>query len=192
MVAQSLCLKLSPNVSVPLLNDFKGLSYGLVTPFVQPTKWDPIVASPTHYQASCRLRYNARHFLLAMAAHKGEDSNTNSRDLELKPRRKNLAVFVSGGGSNFKSIHLATLNGAILGDVVVLVTNKRVIVVLISGFTYVSCQFVERTWVRTLCTIRFPLFVGGRLWRCSLCKRKWHSGGFVPKIKRRTRRVIRG
>jgi len=125
MVAQSLCLKLSPNVSVPLLNDFKGLSYGLVTPFVQPTKWDPIVASPTHYQASCRLRYNARHFLLAMAAHKGEDSSTNSRDLELKPRRKNLAVFVSGGGSNFKSIHLATLNGAILGDVIVLVTNKR-------------------------------------------------------------------
>lgn len=38
--------------------------------------------------------------------------------------RKNLAVFVSGGGSNFRSIHNASSNGLIHGDVVVLVTNK--------------------------------------------------------------------
>ncbi|KAK6133266.1 hypothetical protein DH2020_033027 [Rehmannia glutinosa] len=42
-----------------------------------------------------------------------------------KLRRKNLAVFVSGGGSNFRSIHEATLNGSVHGDVVVLVTNKQ-------------------------------------------------------------------
>ncbi|KAL8469099.1 hypothetical protein ACS0TY_032077 [Phlomoides rotata] len=40
-------------------------------------------------------------------------------------RRKNLAVFVSGGGSNFRSIYEATLGGSVLGDVVVLVTNKH-------------------------------------------------------------------
>ncbi|GMN47201.1 hypothetical protein TIFTF001_016378 [Ficus carica] len=39
--------------------------------------------------------------------------------------QKKLAVFVSGGGSNFRSIHEASLTGSILGDVVVLVTNKR-------------------------------------------------------------------
>ncbi|XP_020251650.1 phosphoribosylglycinamide formyltransferase, chloroplastic-like isoform X3 [Asparagus officinalis] len=39
-------------------------------------------------------------------------------------RRKRLAVFVSGGGSNFRSIHEATLGGSIPGDVVVLVTDK--------------------------------------------------------------------
>lgn len=35
-----------------------------------------------------------------------------------------MAVFVSGGGSNFRSIHEATLNGSVHGDVVVLVASK--------------------------------------------------------------------
>ncbi|ONK81947.1 uncharacterized protein A4U43_C01F34550 [Asparagus officinalis] len=39
-------------------------------------------------------------------------------------RRKRLAVFVSGGGSNFRSIHEATLGDSVHGDVVVLVTDK--------------------------------------------------------------------
>ncbi|XP_057765002.1 phosphoribosylglycinamide formyltransferase, chloroplastic [Salvia miltiorrhiza] len=42
-----------------------------------------------------------------------------------KIRRKNLAVFVSGGGSNFRSIYEATLKGSVHGDVVALVTNKH-------------------------------------------------------------------
>ncbi|XVE51028.1 hypothetical protein DITRI_Ditri02bG0005400 [Diplodiscus trichospermus] len=40
-------------------------------------------------------------------------------------KRKRLAVFVSGGGSNFKSIHQACVEGSVNGDVVVLVTNKH-------------------------------------------------------------------
>ncbi|KAL5572813.1 hypothetical protein UlMin_022410 [Ulmus minor] len=40
-------------------------------------------------------------------------------------RRKKLAVFVSGGGSNFRSIREACLQGSVQGEVVVLVTNKR-------------------------------------------------------------------
>lgn len=43
---------------------------------------------------------------------------------EINLRRKKLAVFVSGGGSNFKAIHEATLAGSVHGDVVALVTNK--------------------------------------------------------------------
>lgn len=39
-------------------------------------------------------------------------------------KRKKLAVFVSGGGSNFKSIHDACFEGLVHGDIVVLVTNK--------------------------------------------------------------------
>ncbi|KZV16125.1 phosphoribosylglycinamide formyltransferase, chloroplastic [Dorcoceras hygrometricum] len=39
-------------------------------------------------------------------------------------RKKNLAVFVSGGGSNFRSIYEASLNGSVQGDIAVLVTNK--------------------------------------------------------------------
>lgn len=41
---------------------------------------------------------------------------------------KKLAVFVSGGGSNFRSIYEATLNGSVHGDIVALVTNKHGIV----------------------------------------------------------------
>jgi phosphoribosylglycinamide formyltransferase len=39
-------------------------------------------------------------------------------------RRKRLAVFVSGGGSNFRAIHEAALAGEVHGDVVALVTDK--------------------------------------------------------------------
>ncbi|XP_073128993.1 phosphoribosylglycinamide formyltransferase, chloroplastic-like, partial [Henckelia pumila] len=39
-------------------------------------------------------------------------------------RKKNLAVFVSGGGSNFRSIYEASLSGSVQGDIAVLVTNK--------------------------------------------------------------------
>ncbi|XP_065879570.1 phosphoribosylglycinamide formyltransferase, chloroplastic-like [Euphorbia lathyris] len=40
-------------------------------------------------------------------------------------KRKKLAVFVSGGGSNFKSIHEACLQGSIYGDIVAVVTDKH-------------------------------------------------------------------
>ncbi|CAA7061286.1 unnamed protein product [Microthlaspi erraticum] len=40
-------------------------------------------------------------------------------------RRKKLAVFVSGGGSNFKKIHQGCSGDSIKGDVVLLVTNKK-------------------------------------------------------------------
>ncbi|XP_075486638.1 phosphoribosylglycinamide formyltransferase, chloroplastic-like [Primulina tabacum] len=39
-------------------------------------------------------------------------------------KKKNLAVFVSGGGSNFRSIHEAGLSGSFHGDIAVLVTDK--------------------------------------------------------------------
>ncbi|XAR64766.1 Phosphoribosylglycinamide formyltransferase [Bertholletia excelsa] len=39
-------------------------------------------------------------------------------------RKKKLAVFVSGGGSNFRSIHEAILRGTVHGAIAVLVTDK--------------------------------------------------------------------
>ncbi|WOL17930.1 phosphoribosylglycinamide formyltransferase, chloroplastic [Canna indica] len=39
-------------------------------------------------------------------------------------QRKKLAVFVSGGGSNFRSIHEATKGGLVHGDISILVTDK--------------------------------------------------------------------
>jgi len=51
-------------------------------------------------------------------------SDTADVRAQVTGRRKKLAVFVSGGGSNFKSIHEASKRGSLHGDVVVLVTNK--------------------------------------------------------------------
>lgn len=55
---------------------------------------------------------------------KAEIGADKVEDLNLGIRRKNLAVFVSGGGSNFRSIHEAILRGSIHGDIVVLVASK--------------------------------------------------------------------
>lgn len=63
-----------------------------------------------------RIRECRRNLVVELASDK---------DLSSEVRRRKLAVFVSGGGSNFRSIHEASLKGSILGDVVVLVTNKR-------------------------------------------------------------------
>ncbi|KAK6932809.1 Formyl transferase, N-terminal [Dillenia turbinata] len=52
------------------------------------------------------------------------DLAENKEVLRSQVERKKLAVFVSGGGSNFRSIHEASVNGSVFGDVAVLVTNK--------------------------------------------------------------------
>lgn len=54
-----------------------------------------------------------------------EGAISYQNDFENEVRRKKLAVFVSGGGSNFRSIHEASLRGSIHGHISVLVTNKR-------------------------------------------------------------------
>lgn len=52
------------------------------------------------------------------------DFTGHREDSKTGVRKKNLAVFVSGGGSNFRSIHEAIIRGSIHGDIVVVVTNK--------------------------------------------------------------------
>ncbi len=52
------------------------------------------------------------------------DANANANaDPGTERRRKSIAVFVSGGGSNFRAIHADILDGSINGDVAVVVTN---------------------------------------------------------------------
>ncbi|OMO64765.1 hypothetical protein COLO4_31868 [Corchorus olitorius] len=56
---------------------------------------------------------------------KVSDVVSGKEDSKPSVKRKRLAVFVSGGGSNFRSIHQACAEGAVNGDVVALVTNKH-------------------------------------------------------------------
>ncbi|KAK4421383.1 Phosphoribosylglycinamide formyltransferase, chloroplastic [Sesamum alatum] len=84
---------------------------------------------------SLKIHYSSSHTLLSRTntqCRSGVEridrngiSDVEEEKAKAKLRRKNLAVFVSGGGSNFRSIYEATLNGSVHGDVVVLVTSKH-------------------------------------------------------------------
>ncbi|XVF26153.1 hypothetical protein REPUB_Repub13aG0274700 [Reevesia pubescens] len=77
---------------------------------------------PQCFPASQRLRFISR----LKCKNSVEEVNIVSEKEDSKTwvKRKRLAVFVSGGGSNFRSIHQACVEGSVNGDVVVLVTNK--------------------------------------------------------------------
>lgn len=62
----------------------------------------------TTYRASVSSRQQSRRRASAIAA-----------PFESASDPKRVAVFVSGGGSNFKQIHKGCLNGSIKGEVVV-------------------------------------------------------------------------
>lgn len=65
------------------------------------------------YKLQCRSRLR-----------KVEAVSGDTKGLKSGNRKKNLAVFVSGGGSNFRSIHEAVVEGSVPAEIVVLVTNK--------------------------------------------------------------------
>lgn len=71
-----------------------------------------------------RLISSERGLKCSNVSRRSDTSPSDDADDPAGLRRKRLAVFVSGGGSNFRSIYEATVNGSIHGDVVVLVTNK--------------------------------------------------------------------
>ncbi|XP_066342883.1 phosphoribosylglycinamide formyltransferase, chloroplastic-like isoform X1 [Miscanthus floridulus] len=93
------------------------------TPSVRPDPkpWQGVVLSARRQSNAVRCerfrRLEAR--LRAAAA-----AQPGGADAAAAGRRKRLAVFVSGGGSNFRAIHEAALGGAVHGNVVALVTDK--------------------------------------------------------------------
>ncbi|KAM5573713.1 hypothetical protein ABKV19_013315 [Rosa sericea] len=86
------------------------------TYFAQSHKWVSFKACPCNSQRALSRKVVERTWVIA---------SSDSEDLGNGIRRKKLAVFVSGGGSNFRSIHEACIRGSIHGDIVVLVTNKQ-------------------------------------------------------------------
>lgn len=96
------------------------ISPSSTSPCVQPHKW-----------VSCKalsyfpLRVLSRKEILCCGDGARKEAHLElDGDIRSGVRRKKLAVFVSGGGSNFRSIHEAFLHESIHGDIVVLVTNK--------------------------------------------------------------------
>lgn len=73
---------------------------------------------------SSQRSFTAARLVCRNSLDKVQSIGVGEKDSNSGVNRKNLAVFVSGGGSNFRSIHEACVGGPVNGDVVVLVTNK--------------------------------------------------------------------
>ncbi|XP_057952774.1 phosphoribosylglycinamide formyltransferase, chloroplastic isoform X2 [Malania oleifera] len=80
------------------------------------------VSLRTHLSSGSHRVWSKNILQCRSTIEKATNFTGDGEDLKL---RKKLAVFVSGGGSNFRSIHEASVRGSVYGDVVVLVTNKH-------------------------------------------------------------------
>ena len=121
MEAQNLLSGFFPNYKIPLIQASKKpfSSYLPSNPSFQSYN---CVSFKTHH-SPC-LKGSLKKIFFCVNA--SENAVLEEKDYK-KPRvvkRKKLAVFISGGGSNFKSVHEACFEGLVHGDIVVLVTNK--------------------------------------------------------------------
>nr|CAB3484537.1 unnamed protein product [Digitaria exilis] len=89
----------------------------------RPRPWGP-AASGRGHAVRCKLSRRPEPRLVLRAAADAAAQQGGGGEAAWAGRRKRLAVFVSGGGSNFRAIHEAALGGEVHGDVVVLVTDK--------------------------------------------------------------------
>jgi phosphoribosylglycinamide formyltransferase len=121
MKAQSLISGFCSNPTTPSIpNTKKSFFHASIPPssasFAQSRKW---VSFKIQHSVPQRVCSNKQQRLKCKNGVEEVEGSENG------VRRKKLAVFVSGGGSNFRSIHEASLGGSIHGDIVVLVTNKH-------------------------------------------------------------------
>lgn len=118
MEAQCSLSRFCPNLSIPLVRSpkhpilLKFPSYSSRSSFVRTNH---STSSSVWFKENIACRKNCE--IVASASLEGDVSRTVIR-------KKKLAVFVSGGGSNFRSIHEASVEGSIHGEIGVVVTNK--------------------------------------------------------------------
>jgi phosphoribosylglycinamide formyltransferase len=91
-------------------------------------------------QRSARCN-NLKRPAARLAAVAAAGSTPTQHYSESPPPKKRLAVFVSGGGSNFRAIHAATQQGAINGEVAVVVSNAP---------SCGGCQYARQQGIPTL------------------------------------------
>ncbi|KAE8689678.1 Phosphoribosylglycinamide formyltransferase [Hibiscus syriacus] len=127
MSAQSLfsghCSNLITPLYTKLQNPLSSSSYSLSYPCFIRSK----------HQVSFKLQYfpaserfmSVRRLTCSNSVEKVSNIVSEKEGSKSWVKRRKLAVFVSGGGSNFRSINQACIAGSINGDVVVLVTNKH-------------------------------------------------------------------
>ncbi|KAL4192338.1 hypothetical protein AMTRI_Chr06g193850 [Amborella trichopoda] len=101
-------------------------SFSLSRSLPPPSSFHYLSQRPQNYTPSLKLVNPKPKAFKALAFAPDSESGRLKNEVEenLHIRRKKLAVFVSGGGSNFKSLHEASLQGRIHGEISVVVTDK--------------------------------------------------------------------
>lgn len=130
MEAQNILYGFCSNLTIPSIHNtsksiLARVSPSSTSPHVQTHKWIS--------QKACLylpLRVSSRKKVLCATSARKPTHVAFSEDSRTGIRKKKLAVFVSGGGSNFHSIHEASLRGSVHGEIVVLVTNRSGTVVI--------------------------------------------------------------
>ncbi|CAL0323378.1 unnamed protein product [Lupinus luteus] len=131
MESQQIFSGLRPNSSIPIGKNAFSLKFSLFPHFSSHPTYQPqnlqlqsVAFHPIkiEHKVYCNSSRNTI-FCSRNGTSEPKEEGFEVRE-QITVRRKKLAVFVSGGGSNFRSIHEASLKGSIHGDIVVLVTNK--------------------------------------------------------------------
>lgn len=123
MEAQRLLHGFCSNSAIPPIRNPKKPFFMIFNPSLDHSKrWASFKTH--HYDAPQTVSWSKRRLECRNSVENAGGFTGGEKGLESGIRRKNLAVFVSGGGSNFRSIHEACLRGSVHGDIVVLATNK--------------------------------------------------------------------
>ncbi|XP_076939020.1 phosphoribosylglycinamide formyltransferase, chloroplastic-like [Bidens hawaiensis] len=107
------------------------ISSSSLFPSIQPQKHTPFIPISLQLKSQNWVSLKPHDFKdlkpLIVSKNRGLKcmSSYEGGSLENGVKRKNLAVFVSGGGSNFRAVHEATVRGDVHGQFVVLITNKH-------------------------------------------------------------------
>ncbi|CAH9123335.1 unnamed protein product [Cuscuta epithymum] len=125
MEVRSMNFRLSPPLATqnPKVAFFQAPSSASTHAIIQSAKWVSLKTKSSLVLPISLAKKGFRTSCIKAAESDPPHSCVNESNAEAR-RKKNLAVFVSGGGSNFRAIQEAALQGTVNGDVVILVTNN--------------------------------------------------------------------
>ncbi|KAF7840562.1 phosphoribosylglycinamide formyltransferase, chloroplastic [Senna tora] len=128
MEAQNLLSGVCPKLSVPSIRHGKESFFYKLPTLPLPSSCSFLQSQKLALRAACNSithKVSSRKRIECSSNAESAGVITSEGDnIGAQVRRKKLAVFVSGGGSNFRSIHEASVQGSVHGDISVLATNK--------------------------------------------------------------------
>nr|XP_027186385.1 phosphoribosylglycinamide formyltransferase, chloroplastic-like [Cicer arietinum] len=119
--------KLSSAPSFPISKQLFSLKFPLLSssyPSIQSQNFEVLSGAVYPMSISQKDICSSSRRRVSCSSNTADPNKGNEVRAQVTGRRKKLAMFVYGGGTNFRSIHEASKRGSLHGDVVILVTNK--------------------------------------------------------------------